>query len=137
MKRSTRTVLAGGVGLVLAGALLGGCTAIKKEDAHRKENLLAAAGFQMRLPDTPEKLAKFQAMTPNKLIAHSRPDGTIAYTYADPLECKCLYIGGAPQYARYRELKQQQQVAQAQEDAAFAEEDTAMDWGMWGPWGPW
>lgn len=132
--RSIGTALA----TVLAlGLLLGGCAAMQREAAHRKENLLAAAGFRVKPADTPEKLANLQAMQPLKMIAHPAKDGTLTYTYADPEGCKCLWVGGTAQYAEYRRLAMQQQVAQAQADAAMANEEMAMDWGMWGPWGPW
>ena len=50
MQGKTRTVgLLGTLGLIL---LLDGCAAIQREEAQSTENLLAAAGFKMKLADT-------------------------------------------------------------------------------------
>jgi hypothetical protein len=31
-------------------------------------------------------------------------DGTVQYTYADPDNCRCVYLGGSKEYAEYRRL---------------------------------
>ncbi len=113
---------------------LAGCAAMREEAAHRKENLLAAAGFRMKPADTPEKLARAEAMPQLKMVARSGPGGQVGYTYADVKGCKCVYAGNAANYAEYRRLALQQQAAEAQVEAAEANEAAAMDWGWWGPW---
>ena len=50
MREMTRGLVA-----VLAVALLAGCTAIEKKDARATESVLAAAGFQMKPADTPDR----------------------------------------------------------------------------------
>ena len=45
---------------VLVVVLLGGCTAIEKQDARQTESILAAAGFQMKPADTPDRVAHLQ-----------------------------------------------------------------------------
>jgi hypothetical protein len=127
---STTAVAAG-----LAAAIgLGGCAAMRQEAAHRKENLLVASGFAMKAADTPEKLAQLQAMPQLRMVARPAPNGGVVYTYADAQGCKCLYTGNAAQYQEYRRLALQQQIAEAQVEAAEANEAAAMDWGWWGPW---
>ena len=124
-----------GIVVVALGlAVLGGCAAMHREEAKQKENILAAAGFQMRPADTPQRVEKLNSMPANKMIARNK-NGNVVYTYADPINCKCLYVGNAQNYSDYRRLALQHQVAQDQLDAAVEADDAAMDWGMWGPWG--
>lgn len=125
--------------IVMALIALAGCAAvqaIQKSEATDKEQLLTAAGFRVRLADTPEKLAHLQTLTQRKLIAHQR-DGKVYYVYADALACKCLYIGNEEAYQRYRQLVIQQQIADQQRMTAEMNYDAQMNWGMWGPYDPW
>ena len=121
---------------VILGAVLtltlSGCTYFRKEDADHTESTLAAAGFQMKPADTPKREAGLAQFPVRKIVMRER-DGQVTYFYADPDFCKCLYFGNQAQYARYKQLAIQQQVAQEQIDAAEMNEDAAMDWGMWGP----
>jgi len=122
--------------LALAVASAAGCAAIRKDEAQSTENLLVAAGFQPKPADTPDKLAQLKAQPALKMTLHSK-DGQVGYSYADPYNCKCLYVGGPEQYAKYQKLAVKQQIAQDQMAAAEAEEDASLDWGMWGGFGPW
>lgn len=118
--------------VVLFACAIAGCAYVRKEEAKDAESTLAAAGFRMKPADTPEKLAKLQAMPARKIVTRTK-DGQVVYLYADPDYCKCLYAGTQPQYDRYRQLALEKQIAQEQIDAAEMNEDAAMDWGMWGP----
>ena len=109
-----------------------GCTYFRREDADHTESTLAAAGFQMKPADTPKREASLAQFPVRKLTTRVR-DGQVTYFYADPDFCKCLYFGNQQQYARYKQLAIQQQIAQEQIDAAEMNENAAMDWGMWGP----
>lgn len=120
--------------LLTLSLLAAGCAAMREERIHQKENLLAAAGFKMKLADTPQALAQLQAMPQNRMIARSAPDGSLVYTYADLQGCKCLYKGHAPEYEQYKQLAIARQLAQDQVEAAEANEAASMDWGWWGPW---
>jgi hypothetical protein len=112
---------------VLALALFG-CTAIQEQNTDDTEQLLAAAGFQMKLADTPEKLAHLQTMTQRKVVPHDQ-DGETRYVYADAEFCRCLYAGDQTAYQRYEKIAVEQNIAQMNENAA-------MNWDMWGPgWG--
>jgi len=121
-------------GVVLAALIpvLGGCAALRKSDVDSQEQLLSAAGFQMKLADSPEKLAHLQTLTPQKLVPHTR-DGKLYYVYADAEFCKCLYVGDPPAYQKYQQLAVQQKLAQEQMNAAAMNENAAMNWGLWGP----
>lgn len=114
---------------------LAGCAAIRNARAIETERLLAAAGFQMKLADTPEKLAQLQTLTQRKLVPHQR-DGKTYYVYADADACKCIYAGDEQAYQRYQNLLLKKQIADEQYRAAQMKQDAAMNWNMWGPWGP-
>jgi hypothetical protein len=130
MREMTRYVVA--IALIVA---LGACAAMREEQAKDKENILAAAGFQMKPADTASRVAHLQTLTPLKLVPHTRAsDGKLLYVFADPKGCQCLYVGDETAYQRYRQLALQQKVAQEQMVAAQMNADAAMDWGLWGPY---
>jgi len=116
--------------------VLGGCAALQNQQAMDTERLLSAAGFQMKLADTPEKMAHLKTLTQRKLVPHERDD-KIYYVYADANECQCIYVGTEKAYQRYQKLALKKQIAEERLNAAEMNENAAMDWGMWGPWGPW
>lgn len=124
--------------VILAGIALAlsACAAIQNQQAIEMERLLAASGFQMRLADTPEKLAHLKTLTQRRLVPH-RHQGNLYYVYADATSCQCIYIGNEKAYQRYQNLALQKQIADERRMAAEMNEDAAMNWGLWGPWGPW
>ena len=113
--------------------LVAGCAA---QEAIQIERLLAASGFQMRLADTPARLAAVETLPQMKLVPQDR-NGAVTYVYADAKECKCIYAGSEQAYQRYEKLALQQKIATERLEAAQEEQLNRMDWGMWGPWGPW
>jgi hypothetical protein len=129
MREMTRYVVA-----VVVIVLFAGCAAMREERARDKENMLAAAGFQMKPANTPNRVAHLQTLTPLKLLPYTRRDGKLLYVYADPKGCNCLYVGDESAYQRYRALAQQQKIAQEQMVTAQMNADAAMDWGLWGPY---
>ena len=128
--RETRHGLWWSVGLGLA---LIGCTAIEDRDAEQTEQLLAAAGFDMRTADAPAKLADLERLAQHKIVRHER-DGQIYYVYADATACKCMYVGDQADYDQFEKLQVQEDIAQQEEMSAEMNEQAAMNWEMWGPW---
>jgi hypothetical protein len=120
------------IGLAL-GMALTGCAAIEREDAEQTEQLLAAAGFEMRPADTPAKLADLQRLEQHKLVQRDR-DGTVTYTYADAADCQCLYSGDEKDYDAFQKLQVQQDIAEQEQMAAAMNQEDEMNWEMWGPW---
>jgi hypothetical protein len=114
--------------IAVLGIALAGCAAMEKSNATDTEQLLAAAGFNMKLADTPEKLSHLKTLTQRKVVAHER-NGKMYYVYADADFCKCLYAGNEEEYQRYQNLSVKQDIAQMNAEAPMA-------WGLWGPWGP-
>lgn len=115
---------------------LAACAAIQNADAIDTERMLAAAGFQMRFADTPQKLDHVKSMTQRKLVLHRRDNKTY-YVYADATSCKCLYVGNEKAYQRYQKLEIDRKIADNRRMAAEMDEEASMDWGLWAPWGPW
>jgi hypothetical protein len=111
--------------LIVALPLTGGA-AIQRSEAKDTEPLLAAAGFQAKPAETPEKRTNLRTMPPRQLVSQAK-DGNMVYTCADPDDCQCLYVGGPNEYAAYQRLAVEKKIAQERRDAA-------MDWDMWGPW---
>jgi hypothetical protein len=129
MREMTRYVVAVALITVVAG-----CAAMRQERARDKENRLAAAGFQMKPADTPNRVAHLQTLTPLKLLPYTRSDGKLLYVYADPKGCNCLYVGDETAYQRYRALQQEQKIAQEEMVTAQMNSAAAMNWGLWGPY---
>ena len=97
---------------------LAGCAAIQRSEAKDTEQLLAAAGFQAKPADTPEKLANLRAMPPRTLVSLAK-DGNVAYSYADPDYCQCMYAGGSEAYSTYQRLAAQKRIDQERLKAAM------------------
>ena len=127
MRRERRAI--GTAGLCM-GLLLGGCAAIQQSQAIDTERALAASGFQMKMADTPQKLASVQTLPQRKLFPQNI-DGEVRYVYADARYCKCVYAGSQKSYQNYAKLEEQEEIAETNEMNA------TMNWGAWGPWGPW
>jgi hypothetical protein len=112
--------------LALPLLVLAGCGTIRRQEAKSTGQLLAAAGFQIRPADASERLADLSTTSPNKLVARTT-DGKVVYTFADPNNCHCLYVGGPNEYSEYQRLKVKKEIA---EDA----EAISMKWTLWEPW---
>jgi hypothetical protein len=91
----------------------------------------------MKPADTPEKLAKLQALPQRKLRA-LKHNGKLYYAYTDAEGCRCTYLGDVSAYENYQALVQQHQIAQEDTGAGNVEEDTAIieDNTLWESWGP-
>ena len=97
------------------------------------EQLLAGAGFQKKVADSPAKLAHLRTLTPaRKLVTHRRED-QLYYVYADPDTCKCLYVGTAAQYQLALANRLERDHLEAMQEHF---DDDAVIWTLWAPW-PW
>ena len=111
---------------------LSGCATLRGQGAVSTESLLAEAGFQKRQADSPERARNLASMPPFRIVVRGM-GGDVAYTYADPVNCHCVYIGGPRQYVEYQRLATERQV---EEGDPWAEND-GMDWRLWGGGGWW
>ena len=115
----------------LTGLLaVAGC-ASQQQLVGQKEDLLAAAGFQIRVAaDNPQRLAAMRSLPPNKFVTRI-VNGQPVYLYADPLVCRCIYLGAQQNWAAYRQEVLAKQLAdEAQMTALMYQSD--WDWGPWG-----
>jgi hypothetical protein len=120
--RSTRIFLTACIALLA----LPGCATIQRSNATDKERALAAAGFQMKFADTPERVSQIEGL-PQRKLTHV-PDGSnVRFVYADKNFCKCLYVGSEKAYDRYQKLSLEKEIADERLQAS-------MNWDAWGPW---
>jgi len=115
-------------------AVLSGCAAIERADRSNTERLLAAAGFNVLLANTPERQLSLEATRPYKVERKLKGE-EVYYFYACP-DQSIAYIGNQNDYSKYRELELQQEIANqntaASENAVLA----AQQWNDWRVWGP-
>ncbi|HTW71120.1 MAG TPA: hypothetical protein VME47_14615 [Acetobacteraceae bacterium] len=117
-----------GVTLMLAGC------ATPQQRAQHRENLLAAAGFVQHPANTPQRQKSLQTLPPDRVVRTVHGD-RVAYMFADPLVCDCLYVGDQTAWGNYQRELLQLHIANEQETAAQLNADAEFDWD-WGPWGP-
>ena len=114
----------------LTGLLaVAGC-ASQQQLVGQKEDLLAAAGFQIRVADNPQRLAAMRRLPPNKFVTRI-VNGQPVYLYADPLVCRCVYFGSQQNWAAYRQEVFAKQLADEAQMTALMYQS---DWDL-GPWG--
>ena len=121
-----------GIVLLMFALGLAGCASIQAAQTRDTEQLLVAAGFQMRAPDTPEKLARLETLPPRKFVLRPR-DGVPHYVYADPTVCNCLYVGTEQQYEDFKKLRRAKEIAD-QNAVAAAEFADPFYPDFWVPW---
>lgn len=119
--------------ILAATVVLTGCATIRQSQARDTEQLLAAAGFKMQLVDNAAQQQHLDALPPYRLVSRTK-DGAVEYTYADPKNCKCVYVGGSKEYSEYQRLATEQRIAR---ERRWAAEDAWANWDSWGgPWRP-
>jgi hypothetical protein len=109
---------------------LSGCATLRSQDDVGTRELLATAGFQKQSADSAEQTRNLASMPPLRVVARGMADRDVVFTYADPMKCRCLYIGGPKQYMEYQRLARQRQI---EEEELWAE-DGGMDWELWEAW---
>jgi hypothetical protein len=120
-------------GLALVAALivsLAGCTAIDQISATQDEKLLQTAGFKVVPGDTPERIQALDTLAPGKISRVGR-GGTITYVYADPNECRCLWVGNQAQYERYQRLVMEEMVPEVEMVTVEAGPDWSLNMEEW------
>ena len=123
-----KLIAPGAVAALLLLAVTGCAT--PQQQISQKEDLLAAAGFQVRIADTPARLAALKRLPPNKFITRV-VNGQPVYQYADPLVCRCVYFGTQQNWAAYRQEMFAKQLADEAQMTAIMNQEA----GDWGPWG--
>ncbi|AHJ62902.1 hypothetical protein [Granulibacter bethesdensis] len=117
------------------GILLAGC-ATQEEIISNQETLLSAAGFVIKPVNTPERQTSLTTLPPNRIVMQPSGD-KMTFLYADPVVCKCLFVGDQPSFSRYQQMTFQQRLANQAQSTALAYQSASFGWGPWGggPWG--
>jgi hypothetical protein len=98
--------------VALAAALAAaGCAGPPKDPTFQQMNALAAAGFDLKMADTPAKLERIQKL-PQLQLAQVEHKGRQLYVYTDAQGCQCLYAGDENAYRRLINLARQQKIDQ-------------------------
>ena len=115
------------VGLVLA---IAGCATPASQVA-QKGDMLATAGFQVRVADSPHRVDQMKRLPPNKFVSRIR-NGQKVYLFADPSGCNCVYLGAQQNWDAYQQQLAARQMAKEQEEISAAESQAEWDFGAWG-----
>jgi len=99
--------------LLLAVPMLLGaaCAAIQRFEVRDTERMLVAAGFHMRLVDTPEPREDLRSIPPYRIVSRTK-DHNVVYMYADPDNCHCVYVGGSKEYSEYERRRVEREITQ-------------------------
>ncbi|MEM7139310.1 MAG: hypothetical protein AAF500_22250 [Myxococcota bacterium] len=128
-----------GASLALLASLTA-CAGVQQHETLSMERWLSASGFQMRLADTPAKLAQIAKLPQRKILTQDH-DGQPMYLYADAEDCKCLYAGTRKAYGQYEKLVIQQdeadRVIDAEEALPLSTDPDWIDVDAYGNWAPW
>lgn len=117
----------------LLAILLSGCAAIEQAQRSSTERLLSASGFQPTPANTAARQRSLASLTPYKIERKLR-GSEFHYLYAVP-EQNLVYIGNQAAYGKYQELLIQQEIANANLNAAQMNMNSAQQWNDWGCWG--
>ena len=91
--------------------------------------MLAAAGFQVRVADSPHRVDQMKRLPPNKFVSRVR-NGQPVYLYSDPAACNCVYLGTQQNWDVYQQQLAARRVAK--EEVSAAESQAEWDFGAWG-----
>ena len=85
-------------GLIMA---LAGCGGAPVNKTFKAEEALAAAGFQLKMADTPAKLERISHIAQKKVVRAMIKDREV-YFWADAAGCRCYYRGTRQNYEQLR-----------------------------------
>lgn len=120
-------------GQILLAILVLAIAACAGADADRKESLLSAAGFTVRTPQTAKQKEMFAA-APSYKVERITVNNKTFYAYKDEKK-GVAYVGDEAAYQRYQQLAVQQNIAEANYQAAQMNQQMAMGWyGAYGPY---
>jgi hypothetical protein len=121
------------IGVGITGLLLSACETIRGR-VTQQENLLAAAGFDVKPANTRGRQTELSELPADRFVARAKGDHLV-YLYADPVVCDCLYVGDQNAFNAYKREVFQQHIADQQQLTAEMY-NQPWGWGVWS-WGPW
>ena len=95
--------------LLACGSIKSPAQPTPEQQAEEVEPMLSAAGFRMLPADTPQRQQQLASLVPLTVDYYVGKTGTLHYYMADPVFCKCMYIGTEENYQQYEKLKLNQQ----------------------------
>jgi len=101
-------------GLILA---LAGCSGAPANKTLQAEEALVAAGFQLKMADTPVKVERISRIPQKKVVRAMIKDREV-YLWADAAVCRCYYKGTRQ---NYEQLLQNQREEKADQHAYWYE----------------
>jgi hypothetical protein len=121
--------------------IFGSCALLQpspRQRANAIDPVLVAAGFREYPADTPAQAQALKNLPALSLRHYSGKEGVPRYWLADPYECRCLYLGNQEAYRRYEDLRLQNRMIRAEQEAAEenleASENMSMaPFGFFGP----
>ena len=108
---------------LLTAAFLSGCASTGSSST---EQMLSAAGFRIKSPETPEQQKIFDQLPAYK-VHRGTHDGKVFYAYKDEAQ-RVAFIGSEKEYQKYQELAVQRRIAQDQVMAAQMNREMAYGW---------
>jgi len=117
--------------VLLALTILTGCATTADQIQQREDHLLAA-GFQDQPANTPSRIAMLHQLPAHRFLRRVHGN-TVHFVYADPTVCNCLYVGSQTAFGNYQQYRQQQAIADEQQETAMDYSNPSWDWGGWGP----
>jgi hypothetical protein len=118
-------------GAIALGVFLSSCAMMEAQKTNDTEQLLVAAGFKMKLADTPAQMAHLKTLTQNKIMPHQK-DGAVYYIYADATNCQCFYWGQDQAYQNFQQLQEQKNIADEERMTAEMNQQEFLDWNTMG-----
>jgi hypothetical protein len=101
-------------GLIMA---LAGCAGAPVNKTLQAEEALAAAGFQLKMADTPAKLERISRIPQQRVVRAKTKDREV-YLWADAAGCRCYYAGTRQ---NYEQLLHNQREEKADQRASWYE----------------
>jgi hypothetical protein len=117
--------------VVAAAALLILAAGCATTESH--QNLLAAAGFQQKIADTPKKQELLNSLPKNQLTLITWK-GKTYYVQPDATSTNVAWVGRAAEFQAYQQLRLAKQLSNENLMAAQMNQDAMYSWG--GAWGP-
>jgi hypothetical protein len=94
------------VAMLAAAAVLflAGCAGAPVDKTLQAEELLATAGFQLKMADTPATLERISRI-PQKQVIRGMVKGREVYVWADAAGCRCYYAGSRQNYEQMTQIR--------------------------------
>jgi hypothetical protein len=87
-------------------------------------------GLPGEAANTKERIEALDSLAPGRISRIGR-GGTIWFVFADPYDCRCLWVGNEEQYQRYRRLEAEAELPEVEVVGVAAEPDWSLHMEPW------